>query len=554
MKTDVFKLRKIAYAVLESKMGNREISRTFGVSSSSVTRYTREVKASGLSWKELDKLNDDAFLAAIKPKAAVKFLQPDFEKIYNFKLSHKRLTLEKVFDYCYYDTTPKQGMRFYSYQHLYSLFDQWLMEHHGKAKISSIPCNPGDYLEIDMVGDPLHWIDSTGRQYELRVFVAALRYSGLFYAEAFLDETLTSWLKGTVHALHKFGIPLALSCDNAKALVKQPHKYMAELSTAMKQLCAYYNMEAYVSQSHSPSQKSETERAAGICERDIFTELEGASKWMYAHDLNQVNEKISALVDIRNGRSFTKNSLSSRTTVYEQQEKPKLRQAPLIPFEMYQWLILKADRYAKVKLSQDNKRYLVEYTQANKEVVCALTDTQVIFYSKKDHRLVGKYKRDYSPEYKLIQDESLMSPADKAFRRGYEAFMEEFNSHGYALPNILKYLNLIYNPAESENGAQSQENQLARNPQMVLYRKSMGLLGLCKKHGAKIVEQACTIAISHGRADDYEFIKNCIRSEIRDINENKRAKKEQRAKQSSESSTSSASSSDVMSRDANYYN
>lgn len=552
MKTDVFKLRKIAYAILESKMGNREISRAYGVSSSSVTRYTREIKASGLSWKELDKLNDDAFLSAIKPKATVKFIQPDFEKIYNFKLSNKRLTLEKVFDYCYYDSTPEQGMKFYSYQHLYSLFDQWLMENHGKAKISSIPCNPGDYLEIDMVGDPLHWIDSTGKQYELKVFVAALRYSGLFYAEAFFDETLTSWLKGTVHALHKFGIPLALSCDNAKALVKHPHKYMAELSTAMKQLCAYYNMEAYVSQVHSPSQKSETERAAGICERDIFTELEGVSKWMYAPDLKQVNEKLSALVGICNNKAFTQNSLSSRTTVYEQQEKPKLRQAPIIPFEMYQWQILKVDKYAKVKISQDNKRYLVEYTQANKEVVCALTDTQVIFYSKKDHRQVGKYKRDYSPEYKLIQDESLMSPADKAFRRGYEAFTEEFKSHGYALPNILNYLNLIYNPTSSERKQSSQEIPKNKSPQMVLYRKSMGLLGLCKKHGATIVDEACRIAASHNRADDYEFIKNCIKSEIRDINENKRAQKGQKSEQSTKHSPSS--SSNVMSREANYYN
>ena len=92
MKTDVFKLRKIAFAVLESKMGNREISRTYSVSSSSVTRYTREIKAAGLSWKELDNLGDEAFLSTIKPKASIKYVQPNCEQIYNFKLSKKRLT------------------------------------------------------------------------------------------------------------------------------------------------------------------------------------------------------------------------------------------------------------------------------------------------------------------------------------------------------------------------------------------------------------------------------------------------------------------------------
>lgn len=98
MKTDVFKLRKIAFAVLESKMGNREISRTYSVSSSTVTRYTREIKATGLSWNELDCLSDESFLSAIKPKATIRYVQPNFEQIYNFKLSNKRLTLEKVFN------------------------------------------------------------------------------------------------------------------------------------------------------------------------------------------------------------------------------------------------------------------------------------------------------------------------------------------------------------------------------------------------------------------------------------------------------------------------
>ena len=417
------------------------------------------------------------------------------------------------------------------------------MNHHGKAKISSIPCNPGDYLEIDMVGDALHWIDDKGERRELRVFVAALRYSGKFYAEAFFDEKLPSWLKGTVHALHKFGIPLAISCDNAKALVKKPHKHMAELTTAMRQLCAYYDMEAYVSQSYSPSQKSETERAVGICERDVFTELEGAGKWMFAHDLNQVNEKIAALVENCNNKAFTKDSLSSRNSVYLQEESSKLRKAPLIPFEMFQWHIFKADKYGKVKLTEDNKRYLVEYTQANKEVVCALTDTQVLFFSKTDHRPVGCYARDYSPEYKNIEDPSLLSPTDKAFRRGYDALAEEFNSHGYALDNILNYLRLIYKANEGQSEDKSQGKATYKTPQMILYRKSMGLFGLCKKHGAKIVDKACKTAASYDRADDYEFIKKCIQSELKDINESRRAKKEQ-----SEKTESKYNSTPLMSR------
>lgn len=171
------------------------------------------------------------------------------------------------------------------------------------------------------------------------------------------------------------------------------------------------------------------------------------------------------------------------------------------------------------------------------------------FFSKTDHRLVGSYTRDYSPEYKNIEDPSLLSPTDKAFRRGYDALAEEFKSHGYALDNILNYLKLIYKTNEGQSEDASQETATYKSPQMILYRKSMGLFGLCKRHGAKIVDKACKTADSYDRADDYEFIKKCIKSELRDINEGKKVKrKKQKAPSSKLDSTA------VMSRSSSYYN
>lgn len=55
---------------------------------------------------------------------------------------------------------------------------------------------------------------------------------------------------------------------------------------------------------------------------------------------------------------------------------------------------------------------------------------------------------------------SLLSPTDKAFCRGYEALAEEFNSHGYALDNILKHLKFICKLNKEQSGQGSQKSEL----------------------------------------------------------------------------------------------
>ena len=90
MKTDISKLRLIVKAILVENLKNREICRKYGVNSSTVSRYARDLNSTVLSWDELSKLDDEDFLIAIKPKAIQKFVQPDFDAIYATKLSTKR--------------------------------------------------------------------------------------------------------------------------------------------------------------------------------------------------------------------------------------------------------------------------------------------------------------------------------------------------------------------------------------------------------------------------------------------------------------------------------
>ena len=53
------------------------------------------------------------------------------------------------------------------------------------------------------------------------------------------------------------------------------------------------------------------------------------------------------------------------------------------------------------------------------------------------------------------------------------------------------------------------------------YKKVMGIKGLCKKHGAKIVDEGCKVAAEANQTSNYELIKSYIIDSIYKINEKK---------------------------------
>lgn len=514
MKTDVNMLRLIIKATLVDGLGNRAICKKYGVHSSTVSRYVKALDSTVLTWDELSKLDDEEFLIALKPKAVKKFVQPDFEAIYNTKLSHKKMTLEKAFDFCYYNQELPKGYNFYATSHLYDQFSIWFTENHGKAKISSVPCNPGDFLEIDFVGDRLHWIEiGTGKKHEGRVFVGAYKYSGLIYAHVFEDETTRLWQEGTIGAFERYGVPKALSMDNAKALVDKPDKYLADLRAGMHQLCSHYQVCPNVCKVRTPKQKNVAEYSANLIETHSIVELEGAMGYLVAKDLDEVNKKLEQKITELNLKPFVEQGRGSRQIIFDQYEKSQLRAAPVVPFEVSDWKLLKVDKNGWVKID-GNKRYLVDYHQRNKTVICRLTNTHVYFYAQHDHKACGDYKRCYQFGYQCLKNEKLLHPTERALTLGLSETVQSFKEQGYALENIVNYLTAVFN---------------LKLPQITNYKRVMGLLGLCNKYGVKIVDEACASAVTNSSIDDYYYIKQHVHDAINRINAIRKQKSAQAA-------------------------
>lgn len=501
MSVSVTRIRQIIKAILVDKLGNREICRQLKEASSTVSRYCKLAEACCLSYDELSKLSDKEFLSALKNKPVIEYIQPDLDEIERYFRSHKKVTLEKAIEAVYFSIIPQDGQKHYSLAHVYDLFLTWNKEIHGVKNVSSIPCNPGDILEVDFVGDDLHWIDGDGISHKARVFVGAYKYSGFFYAEAFENEKVTSWLHGIVNTLEKYGVPRAISFDNARALVSKPDRYIAELSVSMFHLCDHYSLIPNSCKVRHPTHKNVAEYSVGLTER-AFANLESFTGAMFARDLKDVNQKLQQEIDIINKTPFKENGKGSRYLSYQNYERPQLKVPPLIPFEICEPVKLLVDGNGWVKVD-GNKRYLVHYSMRRKEVVAELGYTTISFYNPKTYVLCGRYARDYSPNYASHKDESMLNPVEVALTKGLDETVKEFRANGHATTNILKYLKEIFND---------------QNPAISKYKLVMGMHGLCKSHGVTVVDEACAQAAREGKISDYQLIKKIIHESITRIN------------------------------------
>ena len=478
---DASVVRQILRLRLEAGEGIRAIQREISwASAASVSRVAAAAAQAKLTWRSVQEMGDAELSAALRRGKAGCYFEPDFLEISEWLASDKRLTEDQAFEELYYRRAPA-GALTYSRQRLYALYRQWLAENMGIESSASIPCSPGDCLEIDMVGDRPVWIDFQGRRTRLKVFAAALRFSGEIYAEAFMDEKLRSWQLGTAHALEALGVPRTLSMDNARALVSRPHPFMAVVSAAMEQLCRHFGLAPLACHVRRPSEKSAVERSCGLLEREL-ARMSGTLGGICAGSLGEFNQALARAVGEINRRPFEKKAGGCRQSLYEQCEKPVLRPCPAVPFEACEWRICHADKHHMATV--DGKRYMVHYLLAGKEVRACVGSARITFYNPADNSAAGSYARDYAEGYARHEDECLMSPAELAFRRGPGECRQWFCSHGLGLPRILALVDAIY----SKDGAA-----------MIRYRRISSLKGMYAKFGAEAVDKACMNAAAGGR-------------------------------------------------------
>ena len=462
------KVREILRLGLKYQLGDREISRSCGVSHVTVWAYLKQVKESGLSWTDVSPLDETQILKLVrgayqtKPNRSIP--EPDWEYIHT-ELRKKGVTLQLLWEE-YKEQYPDgyQTTQFYEhYKRWKRTISPWMRQNH-KA---------GDKLFVDYAGQTVPiYSQKTGEVYQAQIFVAVLGMSNFTYAEATWDQTLRNWIASHINAFQYFqGIPRLLVPDNLKSAVTKPNRYDPDINPTYYEMALHYGTAILPARVRKPRDKAKAEVGVQIVERWILAALRNRTFF----NLHQLNQEIGILLEKLNEKPFKKLP-GSRRSWFNSDEKAVLLPLPESPFEIAEWKNAKVNIDYHVEL--DRHYYSVPYRHIHKEVRIRYTKDVVEIFLKGE-RIASHRKNHFAGGHTTIKDH---------MPDGHREHMEWNPSR------ILRWASKI---GSSTSSVVHMIMHSRRHPEQG-YRSCLGILRLGKHYGDQRLEAACR------RAVDYE--------------------------------------------------
>lgn len=311
---------------------NREIASILGVSRNTISRCLSKAAEIGIPMPVPEAMSNEELAGRLFPKQERKpdsgYMMPDFgllaEELKKPHVTKKLLWKE------YVATCVDSGLKPYSISQFNSLFNEYAMSH---SISMTRERRPGEVLELDWSGSSINLNSSVSDAViKCHLFVAAFPFSGYFFAEAFADEKVHSWIRGISDSLAFFGgVPVILRPDNCKTATIKADKYEPELNQAMIELSEYYGTVTIPARVRKPRDKNVVEGTVGFASRNIIAALRN----QVFYSIDEINKVIAAKVDELNAEPFTKKP-GSRLDLFVLEEKPHLLPMPSRPFELFE--------------------------------------------------------------------------------------------------------------------------------------------------------------------------------------------------------------------------
>lgn len=237
----------------------------------------------------------------------------------------------------------------------------------------------GEKLFIDYAGDKIPIYDpSTGElDFQASLFVAVLGASSYTFAEATRSQDLTCWIGSHIRALDFIaGVPEVVIPDNTKTGVKHPCRYEPELNATYCELTEHYGFAVIPARPYKPRDKAKVEAGVQVAQRWIIAALRHRKFFQLA----DLNEAIGELLDRLNNRPFRKRPDASRTTLFEQLDRPALKPLPAERYVIALWKPVKPNIDYHVDIEQHY--YSVPYQLVGQQLEARYTATTVEIFHR----------------------------------------------------------------------------------------------------------------------------------------------------------------------------
>lgn len=464
-------IKEILRLCLTTDLSDRQIARSVRCSHTTVAQYASRAREAGLAWPlpenisemELRNLLRDGKKEA-QAAAAQLVSVPDWEKIH-LELGRKKVTLKRLWRE--YVADHPEG---YRYSRFCDLYRAWAAPLHVTMRQRH---TPGEKLFVDYSGMRAELVDpDTGEITEVEVFVAALGYSHMIYAEATMSQRLDDWLCSHVRALEYFGgAPKIIVPDNLRSAVTTPCRFDPEENPAYGEFAEYYQVAVIPARVRRPKDKPKVEKAVQMVEYEALAVIRDQQFFSLA----ELNAQLRLLIDVINDTPFQKLS-GTRRSLFEADEKPLLQPLPQERFTPATWS--KATVALDYHVCVDKRYYSVPYRLYGKTVEIRTSPTTVLIYHCQQQ--VASHKRST----KAAGHPTTLREHMPSSHRRYAAWTPE---------RILRLAERI-GPHTHTLVHMIMEHR--RHPEQG-FRTCMGLVKLCRAYTSERMESLAFYAIHH---------------------------------------------------------
>ncbi len=477
----MYTIREILRLSLQLGVSANEIARALPVSRGKVQETLRRAAVHKLRWPLAAEIDDDQALQTLlfppPPSVPLVHEDPDWGKI-DKELRRKGVTRQLL--WIEYRAQHSAGL---SYPQFCKRLEKWQK----KCDVVMSQEHPaGERAFVDFAGQTV-WVTDreTGEVTAAHIIVAVLGASNYIFAEACTGEDLRSWIEAHVHFFRFIqGVPKFVVPDNLKSAVIKANRHDPVLNRTYSRLAEHYGCGILPARKRRPKDKAKVEKGVQIVEQRILAPIRDRRFF----SLRELNEQIAQMIAELNNEPFQKLS-GSRSSWFEEIDKPALNDLPSEEFEFEEWSIdVRVPKNYHVTI--DRHHYSVPYYLVEDTVDVRLTSYTIEVF--RGGKREASHLRNWTENGKTTNPEH-MPPRHAAYHgMSAERFIEQAEAVGPFTTAMIQFL-------------------LNSKPQPQLsFNLCFGLLRTLKeKHGSDELETACSYAL-RVRSPGYRVVKEIL--------------------------------------------
>jgi transposase len=477
-------MRKIREVVRLSKvlgLSQRQVARSVRLGQSTVWDYLVRFRVSGLSWDEVEALDDETLEQRLFPSERVSTERsqslPDWSHIHQ-ELKGKGVTLSLLWQE--YRESDPDG---YGYSRFCDLYRAWKKRLDVSLRQDY---KGGEKLFVDYAGETVEVIDPrSGGAREAQIFVATLGASNYTYAEATWSQDLRDWISSHVHAFEAMGgVAELVIPDNLKSGVTKPNWYEPDVNPTYTEMAEHYGVAVLPTRVRRARDKAKVESGVLQVGRWILARL----RHQKFFSLCELNESIRGLLVELNDRPLKVLKISRRA-LFERVDRPALRPLPESRYEFGEWKKVRVAPDYHVELF--GHYYSVPYQLVREQLDLRFTDHTVEIF-RRGKRIAGHRRSRQRGKHTTLREH---------MPKAHQAYLE------WTPTRLVRWAQ-----KSGPSTAQLVEQILQTRPHPQQgFRSCLGLMRLGKSYGDERLEAACKRSLQL-KSYSYQSVKSILKN------------------------------------------